>query len=168
MKTKARKLPKIVSSVSELSNEELDEAIADEAVKSIGAESDVAMAELKSALSDAEESEKELNFVDNSDQAKAVIITNMLTDKPSKLKHLTELYAPMMPPLIVLGTCAEYLEKKKRLKCTTRRLIYMEILALMISYKRKGRQEFVELGKGEDSRMGLIRRLREKFGNYAG
>lgn len=165
---KLPKLPKTVSSVSELSGEELDDTLANEAVKSIGVESDAAMAELKSALSEAEESEKELNFVDNSDQAKAILISNMLTDKPAKIKHLSEIYAPMMPPLIVLGTVAEFLEKKKKLKCNTRRLIYSEILTLMISYKRKGRGEFVELGKGEDGRMGLIRKLREKFGGYAG
>lgn len=125
------------------------------------------MEDLKNLLKEAEDSESKFNFVDNSDQAKAILITGMMTSELEKLKHLSELDTKLINGLIVLGTVDKFL-KKRRIDSPVRSFIYSEILTLMISYKRKGRQEFIQLGQGEDSRNGMMRRLREKFGGYVG
>jgi len=123
--------------------------------------------ELKNLLKDAEESESKFNFVDNSDQAKAILITGMMTSELEKLKHLSELDNKLINSLIVLGTVDKFL-KKRRIHSPVRAFIYSEILTLMISYKRKGRQEFIDLGRSENDRNSMMRRLREKFGSYVG
>jgi len=125
------------------------------------------MEDLKNLLKEAEDSEAKFNFVDNSDQAKAILITGMMTSELEKLKHLSELDSRLINSLILVGTVDKFL-KKRKIASPVRGFIYSEILTLMISYKRKGRQEFIDLGKGEDSRNTMMRRLREKFGSYVG
>lgn len=125
------------------------------------------MEELRELLKDAEESEAKFNFVDNSDQAKAILITGMMTSDLDKLKHLSELDNKMINSLIVLGTVDKFL-KKRKVMSPVRSFIYSEILTLMISHKRKGRQEFIDLGKADDGRGSMMRRLKEKFGSYVG
>jgi len=122
--------------------------------------------QLKELLAEAEAQESQMDFVDNTEQAKAILITHMLTNELEKLKQLSDLNGYLIPSLITLGVISKFL-RRRQINAPTRENIYSEILTLMISHNRKGRQEFIDLGKGGASNLlELYKQMKGKYGNY--
>jgi hypothetical protein len=137
--------------------DKLDEALVPEAAD---------LEALKAVVEENETINKDaemMEMIDSQDKAKAFIVSNLMSEKAGKLKHISELSPEMISNLMIVGTTNAYLEKYG-VKSVVRQNLYTEILALMVSHKRQGRKEIIDAMRSSvDDLKGVIGQMRSKY-----